>query len=98
MIINYSGEKISEQARDYFKKLVNRSHELKHAKQIAINIKAYEKDGTRRKFDLHLEAVTDIGLFSSRSHSWLFGRAAKKAVKKLVSQIRKKARKKTLFC
>lgn len=96
MKIDYAGEELRPEHRALIERLLEKTHELQHVKQLKVHLKEYRTGGLRRKFDIHLEALLDLphhGFISARGFSWMFNLAAKKAIKRLKKQINKIVRK-----
>ncbi len=58
-----------------------------HTELLEINLKTYEKQGKRQKWDVHIRASTDFGFFTAEGVEWKLNLAVKQALRKLEEQV-----------
>ena len=61
--------------------------QLRNFASLRVHIKAYEKEGSRKKYSIRAEAISPTRKFESNAHDWDFVRALHKGMNKVMSEI-----------
>lgn len=76
---------VNKLSTEYYDKI---QRELKNLTSIVVHVKAYEKEGKKSKFSIHLRAIAPTKIFeSTKAADWDLARALHKAFKDLERQI-----------
>ena len=77
-------EDIKRIANEYFTKI---QRQLKNIESLIIHIKEYNKQGTRKKFSLHIRAIAPTRIFEADAVEWELHKALYKAFEKLETEL-----------
>lgn len=69
---------------EYSKKI---ERKLKKISSFVINVRAYRKSGSRKKFSIHVRVVAPTKIFEAEAHDWDFSRVLHKVFNKLEEEI-----------
>ena len=69
---------------EYSKKI---ERKLKKISAFIINVKAYRKSGSRKKFSVHVRVVAPTKIFEAEAYDWDFRRVLHKVFNKLEEEI-----------
>lgn len=87
MRIQTSGVKLTKEQKAVLTNLIAGYHFANHTQLLEINLKEYEKEGKRAKYDVHIRASTDFGFFTAEGVEWKLNLAVKETLGELARQI-----------
>ncbi len=90
---DFSGECLPEEQRAHFEQTVNNHWTAGHIKKIIMDVKCYNKGGTKSKCSISIEAHTDFGYVNVDADTWDFKTCVRDAIKKLEKQIQERKEK-----
>lgn len=86
MKIQTSGTELTKEQKAVLTNLIAGYHFANHTQLLEINLKTYEVEGKREKWDVHAKARTDFGFFTAEGVAWQMNLAVKKALRKIEEQ------------
>lgn len=89
MLTQTSGTELDNKQKAILNNVLNGYHFDNHTELLEINLKTYEKEGNRAKWDVHIKASTDFGFFTAEGVDWKMNLAVKAALRKLEEQVEK---------
>ncbi len=83
MKLNFSGEEILPEDKEYIAYALSDQRVSKHLKSAKLHVKQYRKSGFRRKTVLNLIAQTSFGNVNVDASAWQFNKAVNSLAKKV---------------
>ena len=87
MKVQTSGAELSDQEKGILNNVTAGYHFDNHTELLELNLKTYENDGKRKKWDIHVKASTDFGFFTAEGVDWKMNLAIKQALRRLEEQV-----------